>query len=142
MSFTADLDRFIRNTQRRADQVYRGIALDMFSKIMLRTPVGNPAYWVMTAPPGYVGGRLRANWQITIGSPATGELNTTDWRSSMTGLSSELSTVRARDVVYFTNNLPYAERIEHGYSVRQAPHGMVKITVQAFDRAVSRAIRI
>jgi hypothetical protein len=29
---------------------------------------------------------------------------------------------------YIQNNLPYAERLENGWS-KQAPHGMVKITL-------------
>jgi len=35
-------------------------------------------------------------------------------------------------VIYLTNNLPYAQRLEEGYS-QQAPAGMVALTIQEFQ---------
>ena len=57
-------------------------------------------------------GRLRNNWQIT-------------------------PKVRLGEKLYITNNLPYAKRIEDGYS-QQAPAGMVKVTIAEFDSIVRK----
>lgn len=57
-------------------------------------------------------GRLRNNWQITDG-------------------------VKLGDKLFITNNLPYAKRIEDGYSA-QAPAGMVKVTVNEFKSIVNK----
>lgn len=56
-------------------------------------------------------GRLRGNWMLGVNSP------------NAEGLSIKLG-----DVVYITNNLPYARRIEYGYS-KQAPEGMLRRTI-------------
>lgn len=44
------------------------------------------------------------------------------------------------DVVYLTNSLPYAQRLEHGWS-KQAPRGMVRLSAIEFKRFVRQAIR-
>ena len=43
----------------------------------------------------------------------------------------------AGDVIYLTNNLPYAVPLEEGYS-KQAPAGMVALTVQDFQSVVAQ----
>ncbi len=60
-------------------------------------------------------GRLRNNWQIT-------------------------PNIVLGKTVLISNNMPYAKRIEDGYS-QQAPSGMVKVTVNEFDSIVGRFIR-
>jgi len=44
------------------------------------------------------------------------------------------------DIVYLANNLPYAQRLEDGWS-QQAPEGMVKLTVQRFQQIADAVIR-
>lgn len=139
MSFSADLDKFIKKTNQKADKVYRAIGLQMFGQIMERTPVGNPDLWKTTAPPaGYVGGRLRANWQTTLSSPANGELDVTSEHIAQAQLTATVNGVTIRDTIFFTNNLPYAASIEHGHSLTQAPQGMVKITLTEFEQALGK----
>ena len=43
-------------------------------------------------------------------------------------------------VVYLTNNLPYAQRLEHGWS-KQAPIGMVRKSAVQFARFVRTSLR-
>jgi len=40
------------------------------------------------------------------------------------------------DTIYLVNNLPYAQRLEGGWSHRQAPNGMVALSIQKFDGKV------
>lgn len=127
MSFSVDLDRFIKETVTKTDRVYRAIGLQMFGQIMERTPVDT--------------GRLRGNWQTTISNPASGELDVTSSNIAQAQLTATVNGVTIRDTIYFTNNLPYALAIEHGHSLRQAPQGMVKVTVAEFDRKLSKIAR-
>lgn len=79
---------------------------------------------------GYTGGRFRANWQIGIGSMDTTTTEATDAGGSATiaRLEGEAQGVKAGQVVTVSNSLPYAQRLEVGWS-KQAPAGMVRLTV-------------
>lgn len=100
------------------------IVLDLFRRIVLKSPVGNPDLWKDSSrvPPGYVGGRFRANWQITINGPATGEVGGTGEPVGIIPSIPPLATV------WITNNVPYAERLEMGWS-GQAPSGVVAVSI-------------
>lgn len=100
------------------------IVLDLFRRLVLKSPVGNPELWKDpgSAPPGYSGGRFRANWQITIGVPAAGALDST---ATPVG---NVPPIPPNSVVWITNNVPYAERLEMGWS-GQAPAGIVSVSI-------------
>jgi hypothetical protein len=102
------------------------IVFDLFRRLVLKSPVGNPDLWApqsLPPPPGYVGGRFRANWQISIAAPATGEIESTAEPGPPV-----LGEVPFGVTVWITNNVPYAERLETGWS-RQAPQGIVSISL-------------
>jgi len=42
--------------------------------------------------------------------------------------------------IYFTNNLPYAARIEYGAHSTQAPSGMVRVALSTVEQSVNKAI--
>ena len=79
---------------------------------------------------GYTGGRFRANWQIGIGSMDTSTTEDTDAGGSATiaRLSAEAQGIKAGQVVFLSNSLPYAQRLEAGWS-KQAPSGLVALTI-------------
>jgi hypothetical protein len=86
-------------------------------------------------------GRFRGNWQFGVGSPNRTVTDATDKGGGKT-LASITSQVRstvvgeaARDVFWISNSLPYAQRLEYGYS-KQAPAGMVRLTMAELPRAV------
>lgn len=96
---------------------------------------------------GYVGGRFRANWQYGEGSPPSGELfDTTD--SSFRGGNETLAAVVDKvnvnpvgKVHYISNNLPYAQRLEDGWSKQCPPSGMVGLTMVELVSEVERITR-
>ena len=94
------------------------------------------------APEGYVGGRFRANWQFSIDAPADGELDDIDpsGNSAVAALRAQVSGLTIGQTGYIVNNLPYAIPLEYGHS-KQAPHGMVRVTLANFQRIVDEAIR-
>ena len=134
MSFAAEVAKFSLKTQENMDYIERGIIYKMAESLIDMSPVGNPDIWKGSAPPGYVGGRFRGNWQIGIGAPADGTLNTTDASggATKTKLASAIEKITAGGVTYITNNLPYAIPLEYGHST-QAPAGMVRVTVARFQ---------
>lgn len=79
---------------------------------------------------GYTGGRFRANWQLGIGAMDASTTETTDAGGSATTarLTGEAQSVKAGQVVWVSNSLAYAERLENGWS-KQAPSGFVGLTV-------------
>ncbi|WP_281211794.1 hypothetical protein [Pseudomonas fulva] len=91
---------------------------------------------------GYVGGRFRGNWQFSIDSPATEELDRIDPSGSETiaALLSQVQALTIGQTAYVVNNLPYAIPLEYGHST-QAPAGMVRVTLANFQRIVDEAIR-
>lgn len=97
---------------------------------------------VLTAPKGYTGGRFRGNWQIGFDSAPQGAIDRID-KSGQETLATNgaiLAGYRANEVstIYFVNNVPYAVRLEFGYS-KQAPRGMVRVTAQEFQKFFNEA---
>lgn len=79
---------------------------ELYDRIKERTPIGDPTLWKSKPSKEfletYVPGRLKAAWTITF----------------------------LTDSVRIFNVLPYAERVEFGWSYLQAPAGMVRISLQ------------
>ena len=75
------------------DQATRGITIKLFSAVIMDTRVDT--------------GRMRGNWQASIGNPINTEIATTDPSGSST-VNKMTSTVKAGEVNYMTNNVPYA----------------------------------
>ena len=124
-SFANQVRGFERKTARKMDLAVRKIALEMFRRIILKSPV--------------LSGRFRGNWQLAIGSVPNGTLELDDKTGTAT-IAKGAATVmgiNAGDTIYFANNLPYARRLEEGYS-QKAPNGMVALTIQEFQSVVSR----
>lgn len=105
------------------EKVVRGTLIGMGSKIIKRSPVDT--------------GRFRNNWQFSIDAPATGK---------DPGGSNELDLVNTANKMvpgntfYMTNNLPYAERLEYGWS-GQAPQGVVRVTLGEYSQFIEMAAK-
>ncbi len=95
----------------------------------------------LIAGQGYVGGRFRGNWQFSIDSPATEELDRIDPSGSETiaALLSQVQALTIGQTAYIVNNLIYAVPLEYGHST-QAPHGMVRVTLARFQEIVDKAV--
>jgi len=140
-AFAEQIRKFARSADVRANLVVKKILFDLSTSVVLKSPVGDPKFWKRPAPPGYVGGRFRANWQYggnNINITTTQEKDKTGGPtiSKVTGAIPE----RVIGMVhYITNSLPYSNRLENGWSWRQAPQGMVQVTILEFDRIVRQA---
>ena len=131
------------------------IAFELDKGVVTMSPVGDPSKWVTLKNGNYVdyesvhgivedytGGRFRANWQVGINHQPQGETGRIDEsRAGTQTLAVNLASLAAYqlgDTIYILNNVPYAERLENGWS-GQAPVGMVGVTVARIDEFVRTA---
>lgn len=96
----------------------------------------------LVAGKDYIGGRFRGNWMFSIGAPDNATSDETDpsGRKSTARIVAGAIEFKAGDIAYITNSLSYAIPLEFGHS-KQAPGGMVRITVARFQQIVLEAIR-
>lgn len=153
MTFAADLEKFRQKTGQTVDELVGGVITRLAESIDRRSPVGDPEYWLYNRgdkdnpdyvnflayrdADGYVGGRFRGNWQLGIGKLPTDTLDTVDpdGKETLGRIIAAIPDDASGRVYYLANNLPYAQRIEHGWS-RQAPTGVVGLTVLEFQQVV------
>lgn len=125
-SFALQLGAFAKKAGKNADLVVRKVGIDMTSRIVIRTPVDT--------------GRARANWNTTIGSAnyAVSESFDKAGASTIAKAAARLSGFRCGPSIWISNGLPYIGELEKGSS-KQAPAGMVAITVAEFNGLVKTA---
>lgn len=124
MGFAADLNRICKRAGDKAELVVRKTAIELQNSMIERSPVDT--------------GRFRSNWQCGIGvrnaviSDAPG--------SDSKGRTAEvLAGWAPGQTIWLTNSLPYSLRLENGWS-QQAPGGMVRLTVQAYEAYLKQVI--
>jgi len=139
-SFSLDMRAFADKVKTRNNLVVKKIVIDVGTALVLKSPVGDANYWQSPAPAGYVGGRFRANWQYGLDAADRTITEKTDKTGSttITGLSGSVGKQASGHRHYLTNSLAYGPRLENGWS-RQAPHGMVKLTMLEFQPIVNAA---
>lgn len=133
-SFSADLRKFAEASKRTMDETMKQVCLEIATRIVQRSPVDT--------------GQFRGNWQLGDGGPDNRTDSPFDKQALGSPPSSETFTrwldqlegTRAGSIVYITNSLPYARRLEYeGYS-KQAPAGMVRVTVVEYGQIISKVI--
>lgn len=128
MTFAADVRRFTEKTEKGIDKTVRAITFALFREVIQRTPVDS--------------GRLKGNWQVSIGAPANGTVTTTDKSGATTITSMAAGMGGWGSTTYLANNLPYAHRIEYdGWSHTKAPAGMVRVSLARINSIVAKAAR-
>lgn len=142
MSFSLDLSAFTKKAGANADLVVKRVVAGMAESVIEMSPVGDKDYWKSPAPKGYLGGRFRGNWDYGFNAPPKEQFEVTDKTGAIsTGrILAGLNVAPVAGIHYIANNLPYAERLENGWS-RQAPVGMVGVTVLKFQAVVRGAVR-
>ena len=148
MGFAMDLKKFADKAKGNADLITRKIVIDLAHDIDSRSPVGDPSRWnkefhqtmlsLGWTHKGYAGGRFRGNWQLGIATRPQGMVDAVDPSGAETvaRITASVPTQAAGKVYFLTNNLPYAMRLENGYS-GQAPQGIVGLAVVKFQGIVA-----
>jgi hypothetical protein len=141
MSFSLDIANFAKKAGANVDKVVRKTILDIGTRLVERTPVGDAEYWQKPAPPGYVGGHARANWSHSVGTRVVQEIDGIDPSGEVSN-SRILASVPEKaggQVHFLQNSVPYIIPLEDGHS-RQAPNGMVAVTVTEFQSFIDGAL--
>lgn len=127
-TFGLDIARFVEKAKAAPEQVVRKVGLDLASRVVLRSPVDT--------------GRFRANWNVAFGRVDTLTTPSTDKTGGKTieRVRVQLNGWTPGQDIYLTNSLPYAIPLEYGWSKKQAPNGMVRITVAEFQTFVNAAV--
>ena len=124
MSFALDVSKFVEKAKKNPEKVMRQVSIKLFSAIIKASPVDT--------------GRFRMNWMASGGTPASGVTDATDKSGNAATGNATSFVLKATDWREFTltNNLPYAQRLEYGWS-QQAPQGMVRINVSRFQQLIN-----
>lgn len=140
-SFALDLAKFLEKVQDNSNQVVRKVVLEIGASVIEKSPVGNPDLWSSPPPEGYVGGRFRANWTHGEGSAPTNVFPDIDETGAVSNarIMASVAPDAAGKVHFVVNNLPYAQRLEKGWST-QAPAGMVGLTVSEWQTFLQKAV--
>lgn len=123
--FELSIARFVEKAKANADLVVRKIALDIFSRVIQKSPVDT--------------GRFKSNWLVAVGSIPEGTTVAIDVTAAVTRVEAVTLGAKAGDIIYLVNNLPYARRLEYGHS-KQAPAGMVRVTIAEYNSVVAKAV--
>lgn len=144
-NFALNLRKFVDKAKDNADAVVRKVVLDIGTRIVELSPVGDPDLWKTKHPPkGYIGGRFRANWQYGNWSGAGIPVNDLpdidpSGQVSIDRINAGLPDRGAAGMRHLLRNgLPYALRLETGWST-QAPGGMVGLVVAEYADIVEAA---
>jgi hypothetical protein len=141
-SFSRQLAEFAERAKAAPELVVRKAATDLLTRIVMRTPVGNPSLWKGAPPAGYVGGRARASWGVGLNQvDAAVSVSVTDKDGQTTILHgvSKIANYKAGDSIFIISRLPYITALEYGHSRVQAPQGMVRVSVTEWHDFVRRA---
>lgn len=115
--FSIELDKiFDEHVERQVLTVLQKLAMEGLSRMVLRSPVDT--------------GRFRGNWTVSIGGPDRSASHPEDKNggSTIARGSAPIAALTEPKVVWMLNSLPYANRLENGWS-KQAPAGVVAVTV-------------
>jgi hypothetical protein len=124
--YALELTKILSKLDGNLDVFVQKVIIDMGSSVIKRSPVRS--------------GRFRNNWNFSEAAPDISAGRGPDPAGS--GAQAQIAALAAKakagGVFYFTNALPYAWRIETGWS-DQAPSGVVGLTVAEFQAKVDKA---
>lgn len=166
MGFAADVKTVVSNLKTNKETFFRRVAIDACSRVIMKTPVDT--------------GRARANWVISIDTPASGGGTADGSGETKSVTQNGVGQSGAKDraiaditaagalsghVLWLTNTVPYGRVLEYGtypyppargtwvkgkgYEIRskggyskQAPAGMVRVTVLEVEAIIGKAAAV
>ena len=157
--FVSDIERFRNKTDKTINDTRKRLAYDLFSRVVDRTPV----YFAYEK----TSGNTKHNWRCSIGSISTGVLVGTDQKGETTKarMLNVLQRVKGDESIFFANSVPWIFHLEDGlypknptfgsynrqakeYEIRsvggfskQAPKGMVKLTLAEYPHIYRQALK-
>lgn len=127
MSFSASINSYVQRAKGNIGRAVQDATAETAASLIRRSPVDT--------------GRFVANWRVAQGAID----GTTDYSADQSGsttlgrLVSAIRLMPAGGVVNLSNSLPYAARLEKGWS-GQAPAGMIRLTAIEFEMRLRQAV--
>lgn len=127
-TFTEQLEGFAEYAKQMADEIFKSVVIQIGASVINLSPVDT--------------GRFLANWQFGIDSVSNASLDATDQMGDETlaRFVKEVGPLTYGQTAYIYNNLIYAIPLEYGHS-KQAPRGMLRITLARFQEIVNKAVQ-
>ena len=122
--WSVPIEEIASRANKKVEVVARAITLQLFRAVVLRSPVDT--------------GRFRANWNVAYGTPNYATNGSSEKNRGL-GETLKVTSLPVGGVMYLSNGLPYARRLEYGWS-KQAASGMVRITVAEFTQHVNAGL--
>ena len=123
MTVKQDLDRaYKKKVVELTEKVVRKTAFDIDADIVLQTPVDT--------------GRAESNWLPSLNTPRTDTVEAGQ-KPDITPIT---NAYRLNDTIFITNNLPYIERLNNGWSGQQPTPSWVEGTVKKYKARMKQAI--
>lgn len=122
VGFAESIRKFATITEDRADAVVKASIEEVGRRVIERSPV--------------LSGRFRSNWNYAAGAPDINETELTNIHKV-----NRIEAIPDKTVAFthwISNSLPYATRIEHGWS-KKAPQGVVGVTSIEWPAIVAEA---
>lgn len=138
--WSLDLNKWADKQKTMINKTREIMAFAIFTRVVVRTPVDK--------------GAARQNWLVTLNNP-TMEYSKDRVKGGQVLSEGQAAINKAKgdDKIIIQNNMPYIEKLEYGgygpnsksgktvngFS-KQAPHGMVGVTMQEFGGIVTQAV--
>ena len=121
--FNFNIDKFTASIPDKVVAIHKKITFEAFVRLVMKTPVDT--------------GRAKGNWMPTIDAPFEGVLEVFD-KTPLGSFSSEanariktlLTALKPYQTTWICNNVVYIVALEEGHSQKQAPFGMMALTVE------------
>lgn len=129
MTLSSDLAKIAARNKAKLLKVAQNSLMRVGGSIVVRSPVDT--------------GRFRANWLSAYGGIDTSTSEEIDKSGSAAigRLDAKLNGLAVGQVFYFTNSLPYAQRLEYDAWSAQAPAGMVRLSVANWQTIVAEEVK-
>lgn len=126
-AFKAGFAALMQRTGADVDLLVRRVVGDFQRSLVLRSPVDT--------------GRFRGNWQCGVGAVDTRVDSAPDKQgaAAIANAHAVMRSWKAGQTIYLTNSLPYARRLEYGWSAQQ-PQGMVRVTVHEYAQRLAAQV--
>jgi hypothetical protein len=127
LDFGGQLRRFAEILGKRINVVHKEISIKMFNQIVMATPVDT--------------GEARGGWNASMSYPDLSETGRRD-PTGAAALKDIESTIKAdrSQIAFLSNSVGHIVPLEYGWS-KQAPEGMVRITVTSFNTMIREVIQ-
>lgn len=124
--FELQIAKFVEKAQGNIELVLRKVSFQVFSQVVVMSPVDE--------------GRFKSSWLVSVNAVPTGDPGTIDKSGapSFARINAAVLQMKAGDFITMTSNLEYSRPLEYGHS-KQAPAGMVRLTVSQWNAKVNAA---